>query len=92
LDSNEVFMTGQINRDLHQQRVKAAECSAGISSNAIYAMVERVMQATNVEGRILDYGAGAGNLTRRLLALRRFDAVAAADIMAPPPDLAPSVE
>jgi 2-polyprenyl-3-methyl-5-hydroxy-6-metoxy-1,4-benzoquinol methylase len=78
--------------DIHEHRVRAAECSGGISSNSIYAMIERVALARNLRGRVLDYGAGVGHLTRRLLALERFDAVAAADIMPAPTDLSPAVE
>ncbi|MBV9769068.1 MAG: methyltransferase domain-containing protein, partial [Bryobacterales bacterium] len=39
-----------------------------------------------------DYGAGVGQLTRRLLALERFDRVSAADIMEVPSDLGRKVE
>jgi 2-polyprenyl-3-methyl-5-hydroxy-6-metoxy-1,4-benzoquinol methylase len=78
--------------DIYENRVRAAERSGGISSNSIYAMIERVAVALNLQGRILDYGAGVGHLTRRLLAIDRFDAVAATDIMAVPADLAPVVE
>ncbi len=85
-------MTAQSHNEIHQQRVRAAECSRGISSNAIYAMIERVLLSAGLHGRVLDYGAGVGHLTRRLLALERFSAVAAADIMPAPADLASVVE
>jgi len=70
-----------------EHRAKAAELSGGTSGNAIYALIERVIAERGLHGRILDYGAGVGQLTRRLLALERFDSVSATDIMAMPPDL-----
>ncbi len=70
-----------------EHRARAAELSGGTSGNAIYAMIERVIAAHGLQGKILDYGAGVGQLTRRLLALDRFDSVSAADIMAMPSDL-----
>jgi 2-polyprenyl-3-methyl-5-hydroxy-6-metoxy-1,4-benzoquinol methylase len=74
-------------QDLLMQRTKAAELSKGISSNAIYDAIERVIASRNLAGTVLDYGAGAGDLTRRLIALNRFDSVSAADIMHKPNDL-----
>ncbi len=50
-------------------------------------MMERVIVARDLRGKILDYGAGVGEFTRRLLALRRFESVSAADIMRIPDDL-----
>jgi len=85
-------VSAQSEIDIHRQRVLAAEASKGISSNKIYDMIERVILARNLGGKVLDYGAGVGHLTRRLLALNRFDAVAAADIMPAPADLASAVE
>ena len=70
-----------------EHRAKAAKLSGGTSGNAIYAMIDRVIAERGLGGKILDYGAGVGQLTRRLLALERFDAVSATDIMAMPPDL-----
>lgn len=73
--------------DLLSQRVKAAELSRGISSNVIYAAIERVIAARNLHGAVLDYGAGVGDLTRRLVELDRFSSVSAADIMPRPAGL-----
>lgn len=75
-----------------EHRAKAAELSGGTSGNAIYSLIERVIAARGLTGRILDYGAGVGQLTRRLLALGRFDSVSAADIMGVPGDLRGKVE
>jgi 2-polyprenyl-3-methyl-5-hydroxy-6-metoxy-1,4-benzoquinol methylase len=73
--------------DLLSHRVKAAELSRGISSNVIYAAIERVIAARHLHGAVLDYGAGVGDLTRRLVELDRFSSVSAADIMPRPPGL-----
>jgi 2-polyprenyl-3-methyl-5-hydroxy-6-metoxy-1,4-benzoquinol methylase len=73
--------------DLLVQRASAAEFSKGISSNVVYDAIERAIVRRNLAGSVLDYGAGVGDLTRRLAASRRFRAVSAADIMPRPADL-----
>jgi 2-polyprenyl-3-methyl-5-hydroxy-6-metoxy-1,4-benzoquinol methylase len=75
-----------------EHRAKAAELSGGTSGNAIYAAIERVVVERGLRGKILDYGAGVGQFTRRLLALHRFDAVSATDIMGIPTDLVGKVQ
>jgi 2-polyprenyl-3-methyl-5-hydroxy-6-metoxy-1,4-benzoquinol methylase len=75
-----------------EHRARAAELSGGTSGNAIYSMIERVIAGRNLRGTVLDYGAGIGQFTRQLLALRRFDAVSAADIMGVPGGLEGQVE
>jgi 2-polyprenyl-3-methyl-5-hydroxy-6-metoxy-1,4-benzoquinol methylase len=77
---------------IREHRTKAAELSGGTSGNAIYAMIERVIAAEGLSGSILDYGAGVGQLTRRLLDLKRFDQVSATDIMVVPSELRGRVE
>jgi 2-polyprenyl-3-methyl-5-hydroxy-6-metoxy-1,4-benzoquinol methylase len=72
---------------LFEHRAKAAELSRGTSGGPIYALIERVIAERGLQGRILDYGAGVGQLTRRLVALGRFASVSATDIMAAPADL-----
>jgi hypothetical protein len=62
-----------------EHRTKAAELSGGTSGNAIYAIIERVIAERGLGGKILDYGAGVLQLTLRLLALERFDAVSASE-------------
>jgi 2-polyprenyl-3-methyl-5-hydroxy-6-metoxy-1,4-benzoquinol methylase len=83
---------GQTPTAILEHRTKAAELSGGTSGNAIYAMIERVIAERGLQGRILDYGAGVGQLTRRLIALGRFHSVSATDIMAVPTDLAGKAE
>lgn len=75
-----------------EHRIEAAKLSGGTSSDAIYMAVERVFLERGLNGRILDYGSGIGNFSRRLLTLQRFTQVAAMDIMPAPPDLAGRVE
>jgi 2-polyprenyl-3-methyl-5-hydroxy-6-metoxy-1,4-benzoquinol methylase len=69
------------------QRIRAAELSKGTSLTAIYQAIERTIEERNLGGAVLDYGAGVGELTRRLAALDRFHSISAADIMQKPPDL-----
>jgi 2-polyprenyl-3-methyl-5-hydroxy-6-metoxy-1,4-benzoquinol methylase len=83
---------GQTATALLEHRAKAAELSKGTSGNAIYALIERVIAERALTGRILDYGAGVGYFTRRLLALERFHSISAADIMGAPRDLSGKVE
>jgi 2-polyprenyl-3-methyl-5-hydroxy-6-metoxy-1,4-benzoquinol methylase len=75
-----------------EHRAKAAALSKGTSGNAIYSLIERVIVERGLHGKILDYGAGVGQFTRRLLALQRFDGVSATDIMGVPSDLKGTVE
>ncbi len=67
--------------DLSSWRMRAAESSGGFSNNAVYAAIERVIIEKDLRGAVLDYGAGMGNLSRRLLDLNRFNSIAAADLM-----------
>ncbi len=66
----------------------AAEASGGISSDEIYTMIEETLTDLQLGGRSLDYGAGLGNLSKRLLSMRRFERLYAADIMEKPDGLA----
>jgi 2-polyprenyl-3-methyl-5-hydroxy-6-metoxy-1,4-benzoquinol methylase len=74
--------------DLSTWRRQAAEASGGISSDEIYTMIEETLTDLQLGGRILDYGAGLGNLSKRLLSMRRFESLCAADIMDKPDGLA----
>ncbi|MDP9339095.1 MAG: methyltransferase domain-containing protein [Acidobacteriota bacterium] len=72
---------------LEEQRLRAAEASGGVSSEVIYDQILRLVQGYDLRGRALDYGAGVGNLARRLLALGRFERVEGADILPRPENL-----
>lgn len=65
---------------LQQRRQQAAEASAGISSEAIYTCFERELLRCSASGTVLDWGAGQGLLTQRLLNLKQFQSITAADI------------
>jgi 2-polyprenyl-3-methyl-5-hydroxy-6-metoxy-1,4-benzoquinol methylase len=72
---------------VEERRHRAAEASGGISSEVIYDRIIEVIQEYDLKGRALDYGAGVGNLTSRLLALGRFQQIEAADILPLPQNL-----
>ena len=70
---------------LKQARRQASEASGGISPDAIYAAVFRALDEFRAQGPVLDFGAGTGNLTRKLLA--QHPDVSATDLMGRPDDL-----
>jgi 2-polyprenyl-3-methyl-5-hydroxy-6-metoxy-1,4-benzoquinol methylase len=72
---------------IEDQRLRAAEASGGASSDVIYDQLLKLVQGYNLRGRALDYGAGVGNLTRKLFALGRFDQLEGADILPRPENL-----
>jgi 2-polyprenyl-3-methyl-5-hydroxy-6-metoxy-1,4-benzoquinol methylase len=72
---------------LEEQRLHSAEASGGTSSDVIYDRIVEIVNESNLRGRVLDYGAGVGNLTRRLWALGRFEQISGADILPHPQDL-----
>jgi 2-polyprenyl-3-methyl-5-hydroxy-6-metoxy-1,4-benzoquinol methylase len=75
------------NVSLLEWRRKAAEGTQGISNDDIYQMIESAIGGHGLGGRVLDYGAGAGNLTRRLAMSSRFLEIHAADLVPAPEDL-----
>jgi len=83
---------GQGGDDVLLNRRAAAEFSGGISSDLIYNAIQHVITDRDLRGKLLDYGAGVGQLTRRLLSLQRFERISAADILPAPPDLIAKVE
>ena len=72
---------------LETSRQQAAEASRGISIEPIYAAILRTLDEFNATGSALDFGAGTGSLTRRLLQSGRFQHVSAADLLDRAPDL-----
>jgi 2-polyprenyl-3-methyl-5-hydroxy-6-metoxy-1,4-benzoquinol methylase len=74
-------------RTLEERRLRAAEASGGFSSNVVYERILEIVQEYDLRGRVLDYGAGVGNLTQKLWALNRFEQIAGADILPRPKDL-----
>jgi 2-polyprenyl-3-methyl-5-hydroxy-6-metoxy-1,4-benzoquinol methylase len=69
---------------LEQARMHAAELSGGTSGDAIYDAILKAVEEFKLSGDVLDFGAGRGTLTRRLVASGRFASVSAADLMARP--------
>jgi 2-polyprenyl-3-methyl-5-hydroxy-6-metoxy-1,4-benzoquinol methylase len=73
--------------NLHSWRMLSAARTQGISNDSIYAMIEGAIVEHKLKGKVLDYGAGAGNLTRRLFRMGVFQQVFAVDLLPPPTDL-----
>lgn len=72
---------------LEVARRHAAKASGGISNDAIYTAILRAVEDFCAGGSVLDFGAGTGNLTRKLLQRGRFSQVSAADLMDQPAEL-----
>jgi 2-polyprenyl-3-methyl-5-hydroxy-6-metoxy-1,4-benzoquinol methylase len=85
-------MSDKLNSILKTQRQIAAEASGGISSETIYSLFERIVVKLDLRGDLLDYGAGMGDLIRRLQRLGRFNQITGVDIMARPVDLDHSIK
>jgi len=80
------------NNALATWRTAAAHASAGTSEEALYRRVLAWVEAEGLSGRVLDYGAGVGNLSRLLLGAQRFDTVIGADLMRRPSGLPAAIE
>jgi|GEM_PF-230465 len=72
---------------LYQWRKAAADHAAGASAEPVYRMLERGLAEVHASGCLLDFGAGGGALSRRLIASGRFSEVTGADIVAAPVDV-----
>ena len=72
--------------------IKAAEASGGISSEVIYDRILKIIGDYDLRGRLLDYGAGIGNFTRKLSALGRFEQIDGADILPRPVNLPSTIQ
>jgi 2-polyprenyl-3-methyl-5-hydroxy-6-metoxy-1,4-benzoquinol methylase len=68
-------------------RMRSAVGTQGISNDSIYAMIEGAIVEHQLKGKVLDYGAGAGNFTRRLFQMGVFQEVFAADLLPTKADL-----
>lgn len=65
--------------DLTAQRQLAAERSGGTSSDVIKSFVLRLLNQQRIEGSILDYGAGKGELLAQMSHDKRFSQLAGVD-------------
>jgi 2-polyprenyl-3-methyl-5-hydroxy-6-metoxy-1,4-benzoquinol methylase len=77
--------------DLKEKRQVAAEASGGISNEAIYSAIERIIKSLNLGGHVLDFGAGKGRLAAHLASMGRFESVTAVDLLTPPAAESPPV-
>lgn len=71
----------QEDTNLSIYRTEAARTSAGGSSEEIYTAILERIDCLNLNGSVLDFGAGTGVLTRKLLAIENFSAVTAIDLV-----------
>lgn len=76
----------KVESDLRDFRVQAAKCSGGTSREEIKQLVLRIMEAYTVTGKILDFGAGTGELIKILTENRELE-LSAVDILEKPIDL-----
>ncbi|MGD9896404.1 MAG: class I SAM-dependent methyltransferase [Candidatus Methylacidiphilaceae bacterium] len=67
-----------------RRRMEAAERSGGISAEPIYALIDKVIEARQLVGSVLDFGAGRGLYVERLVRSGRFDRVEAVDLLPKP--------
>ncbi len=80
-----------IDQTLKAQRQLASVASSGISTAPVYTAFDQVLTQLDLKGEILDFGAGTGNLTRRLQALGCFNSITAIDIMPRPVEIDESI-
>jgi 2-polyprenyl-3-methyl-5-hydroxy-6-metoxy-1,4-benzoquinol methylase len=76
---------------LRIRRKADAEATGGTSADLGYDKYERIIRDRQISGSLLDFGAGQGLLTRRLLNMKVFSSIAAADILPKPLDMPPEV-
>ncbi len=77
---------------LETRRMLAAEASRGISSGPSYLLARQLLAASLPLGKTLEFGAGAGNFAKQLLAEQLASSVTCADILPRPGDLLPNAE
>lgn len=79
-------------RSLHDTRMAAAEASGGTSGAEIKALVLRLIRQAGLQGSVLDFGAGRGELIAQLVDLGAFSKISGADILGRPETLPASVD
>ena len=82
------FSTGS----LVERRKAAADQSHGTSGGPIYDAIQARLTQLAIRGDVLDFGAGTGELTRRLYAAGLYKSIAGADLFARPSELPASIE
>ncbi len=73
--------------NLQDRRLDAALRTKGISSGPIYDRILAVIEQQGWKGDLLDFGAGSGGLSRRLLQSGQFRSITALDIQPRPSSL-----
>jgi 2-polyprenyl-3-methyl-5-hydroxy-6-metoxy-1,4-benzoquinol methylase len=76
---------------LFQFRVNAANLSGGTSNSEIKKMVMEIINAQNIRGRVLDFGAGKGELIQLLCSVNDIEPVGV-DIIDRPENIPARVE
>jgi 2-polyprenyl-3-methyl-5-hydroxy-6-metoxy-1,4-benzoquinol methylase len=69
-----------VSNELVERRIKNAKLTGGIANSSIYGAIQKALTTINAHGEALDFGAGAGVLTRELLCSKRFSRLHAIDI------------
>jgi 2-polyprenyl-3-methyl-5-hydroxy-6-metoxy-1,4-benzoquinol methylase len=82
---------GRIGAALRARRLAAADLSRGTSEDAIYVAIERVLADVGANGDVLDFGAGTGQFTSRLLEAGAYRSVSGADLFARASTLSPEI-
>ncbi len=77
--------------DLMSQRQQAAERSGGTSNDVVKNFVIALLDQQRIEGSILDFGAGKGELLKRLFEDKRFHPLAGVDWFERPEQLPESI-
>lgn len=78
--------------DLMQHRLLAAECSGGTSGSEIKNLVVKLIRQYDIHGKLLDYGAGKGELLGTLEEHNRFVNLTGADILPRPSGLPEEIQ
>jgi 2-polyprenyl-3-methyl-5-hydroxy-6-metoxy-1,4-benzoquinol methylase len=81
-----------VSRKLADHRRLASVASGGTSDEPVYAAFLGMVLTNDLGGTVLDFGAGAGILTERIYALRRFTSVTGADLMTRPAGMPSDVQ
>lgn len=63
------------NQTLRIKREVASKASKGTSGEPIYQVFEQVIEKLDLNGNLLDFGAGQGNLAQRFELSKRFDSI-----------------
>ncbi|WP_293682113.1 bifunctional 2-polyprenyl-6-hydroxyphenol methylase/3-demethylubiquinol 3-O-methyltransferase UbiG [uncultured Phenylobacterium sp.] len=78
--------------DLESRRAQASLASGGISSDPVYRMALAALREHGPQAAVLDFGAGQGSFTGRLLQIGLCQALTAVDLMARPAALPSEID